>query len=124
MAWRCLTAVGPGSANRGVTRDYPRVEPIDAPGHRPVVRNGCLPERQVLPAIRPVTVRPPRIEDRHPEDSRETFDGKILPPYLRRTESLDEAIPWMYRIGGEQHQRYGRIAGSAAGAGGTGRIVK
>ena len=27
------------------------------------------------------------------------FTGKILPPYLRRTKSLDELVPWLYLKG-------------------------
>ena len=71
----------------------------DQNGHRLVVANGYLPERQVLTGIGPVSIKQPRIEDRRPADQREKFDRKILPPYLRRTQSIDEAIPWMYLYG-------------------------
>lgn len=76
-----------------------RADQLDAQGHRQVVRNGYLPQRQVLTGIGPVAVRQPRIADRRPADQREVFERKILPPYLRRTQSLDEAIPWMYLYG-------------------------
>ena len=76
---------------------------MDAQGRRQVVRNGDLPERQVLTGIGPVVVRQPRVEDRRPAGVREVFDRKILPPYLRRTQSLDEAIPWLYLYGISTH---------------------
>ncbi len=76
-----------------------RTDQVDAQGHRQVVRNGYLPERLVLTGMGAVAVKQPRIEDRRPEGQRETFERKILPPYLRRTQSVDEAIPWMYLYG-------------------------
>ncbi len=76
-----------------------RTDQVDAQGHRQVVRNGYLPERLVLTGIGAVSVKQPRIEDRRPEGQRETFEREILPPYLRRTSSIDEAIPWMYLYG-------------------------
>ena len=76
-----------------------RADQVDAQGHRQVVRNGYLPERHVMTGIGMLPIRQPRVEDRRPADQREAFDRKILPPYLRRTQSLDEAIPWMYLYG-------------------------
>ena len=76
-----------------------RADQVDAQGHRQVGRNGYLPERHVMTGIGMLPIRQPRVEDRRPADQREAFDRKILPPYLRRTQSLDEAIPWMYLYG-------------------------
>ena len=76
-----------------------RADQVDAQGHRLVVRNGYLPEREVMTGIGMVPVRQPRVKDRRPVGQREVFDRKILPPYLRRTQSVDEAIPWMYLHG-------------------------
>lgn len=76
-----------------------RANQVDAQGHRLVVRNGYLPEREVMTGIGMVPVRQPRVKDRRPVGQREVFDRKILPPYLRRTQSVDEAIPWMYLYG-------------------------
>jgi len=36
---------------------------------------------------------------RRPADQREPFTSKILPPYLRKTRSIDELIPWLYLKG-------------------------
>ena len=76
-----------------------RADLLDADGHRLVVANGYLPERQILTGIGTVSIKQPRVEDRRPVDQREKLTRKILPPYLRRTSSIDEAIPWMYLYG-------------------------
>ena len=71
----------------------------DERGRRLVVRNGHLPERTILTGIGPVAVRQPRVHDRRPTAERELFSSKILPPYLRKTKSLEELIPWLYLKG-------------------------
>ena len=68
---------------------------LDERGRNLVVRNGHLPERTILTGIGPVAVRQPRVHDRRPDDEREFFSSKILPPYLRKTKSLEELIPWL-----------------------------
>ena len=40
-----------------------RTELVDDQGRRPVVRNGYLPQRQVLTGIGPVAIRPPRVAE-------------------------------------------------------------
>ena len=73
----------------------------DAQGHRLVVRNGRLPARNIQTGIGLVEVQQPRVHDRRVDESgqRVRFSSKILPPYLRRTKSLDELIPWLYLRG-------------------------
>lgn len=71
----------------------------DAGGRRLVVRNGHLPERSVQTGLGEVEVRQPRVHDRRPEGERERFASAVLPPYLRRTRSLEELIPWLYLKG-------------------------
>ena len=71
----------------------------DGAGHRQVVRNGYLPERTLTTGIGPVTVKQPRVHDRRPAQEREKFTSAILPPYLRKTKSLEELIPWLYLKG-------------------------
>lgn len=68
----------------------------DADGRRLVVRNGYLPERDLVTGIGPVKVRQPRVHDRRPE---EKFTSKILPPFMRRVPSLDALIPCLYLKG-------------------------
>ena len=43
----------------------------------------------------------PRVNDKRgdAQGQRQRFTSKILPPYLRRTKSLDELIPWLYLRG-------------------------
>ena len=45
--------------------------------------------------IGPVEVKQPRVRDRRPASEREAFTSAILPPYLRRTKSLEGLIPWL-----------------------------
>jgi putative transposase len=68
-------------------------------GHRQVVRNGRLPKRSILTGLGPVEVEQPRVLDRRPTDEGGSFSSKVLPPYLRKTKSLEELIPWLYLKG-------------------------
>ena len=71
----------------------------DEAGHRQVVRNGHLPEREITTGIGQVTVKQPRVLDRRSPDEAEPFSSKVLPPYLRKTKSIEELIPWLYLKG-------------------------
>ena len=71
----------------------------DQAGRQLVVRNGHLPERTIQTGIGPVEVKQPRVRDRRPADQREAFTSAILPPYLRKTKSLEGLIPWLYLKG-------------------------
>ena len=71
----------------------------DDAGHRQVVRNGRLPQRTLTTGVGPVAVRQPRVHDRRPAEQREKFSSAILPPYLRKTKSVEELIPWLYLKG-------------------------
>jgi putative transposase len=71
----------------------------DEHGHRQVVRNGHLPQRTLLTGLGPLEVRQPRVLDRRPAGEGERFSSKILPPYLRKTKSIEELIPWLYLKG-------------------------
>ena len=71
----------------------------DEQGRRQVVRNGYLPEREITTGVGPVSVKQPRVRDRRPKDQAEPFSSKILPPYLRKTKSVEELIPWLYLKG-------------------------
>jgi transposase-like protein len=68
----------------------------DAEGHRLVVRNGHLPERDLVTGIGPVRVRQPRVYDRR---LGERFTSKILPPFMRRVPSIEALIPCLYLKG-------------------------
>ena len=73
----------------------------DADGRRLVVRNGHLPRREIQTGLGPIEVRQTRVNDKRTdtEGNRIRFTSKILPPYLRRTKTLDELIPWLYLRG-------------------------
>jgi transposase-like protein len=71
----------------------------DAAGRRQVVRNGSLPGRTITTGVGPVQVQQPRVRDRRPAGQREKFSSALLPPYLRKTKSLEELIPWLYLKG-------------------------
>jgi putative transposase len=65
-----------------------------------LVRHGYLPEREILTGIGPVAVRCPRVRDRVGEGpERIRFSSAILPPYARRSKSLEVLIPILYLKG-------------------------
>jgi hypothetical protein len=66
-----------------------------------VVRNGRLPARQIQTGLGLVEVQQPRVNDRriNEKGERMRFSSAILPPYLRRTQSVEELIPWLYLRG-------------------------
>jgi len=76
-----------------------RADLQDEQGRRQVVRNGFLPKRRIATGVGQVEVRQPRVRDRRPADQAEPFTSKILPPYLRKTKSIEELIPWLYLKG-------------------------
>ena len=73
----------------------------DDQGRRLVVRNGHLPARRIRTGVGPVEIQQPRVNDKRTDDEgqRIRFSSTILPPYLRRTRSIDELIPWLYLKG-------------------------
>jgi transposase-like protein len=68
----------------------------DTTGHRLVVRNGYQPERMIQSGLGDLRVRRPRVDDRRPG---KRFTSRILPPYLRRTPSIEALIPVLYLKG-------------------------
>jgi putative transposase len=71
----------------------------DGAGRRQVVRNGAMLPRTITTGVGPVEVQQPRVHDRRPAGEKEKFTSKILPPYLRKTKSIEELIPWLYLKG-------------------------
>lgn len=73
----------------------------DAKGRRRIVRHGYLPERDIQTGIGAVRVEAPRVRDRDPAapGGRIRFRSSILPPYLRRSKSVEELLPWLYLKG-------------------------
>jgi putative transposase len=68
----------------------------DEQGHRLVVRNGSAQPRTLFIGGMPVEVQAPRVNDRR---EGEQFTSAILPPYVRRSRRLEEAIPILYLRG-------------------------
>ncbi len=68
----------------------------DEAGRRLVVRNGHLPERKIVTGVGQLPITKPRVHDRR---EGERFTSKILPPYMRRTPSIDALIPILYLKG-------------------------
>ena len=71
-------------------------------GRARVVRHGHLPEREVMTGIGPVPVKQPRVRDRGaPADDpgRIRFSPAILPPYMRRSKSIETLLPILYLKG-------------------------
>jgi transposase-like protein len=69
-------------------------------GRHRLVRHGHLPEREIMTGIGPIAVRCPRVRDRAGQGSdRIRFSSAILPPYARRTKSLEVLIPILYLKG-------------------------
>ena len=74
---------------------------LDEHGHRLVVRNGHKPPRTILSALGPIPVNQPRVDDRRVDENgvRFRFTSKILPPYLRKTQAIEDLVPWLYLKG-------------------------
>lgn len=66
-------------------------------GKAGVVRNGHLPARKLQIALGPVTVRIPKVRVKTGEPV--TFRSALVPPYIRKTRSLEAAVPWLYLKG-------------------------
>jgi len=88
-------------------------------GRRRLVRHGHLPEREIMTGIGPVAVRCPRVRDRVGQGSeRIRFSSAILPPYARRSKSLEVLIPILYLKGistGDFEQALAALLGKDAG---------
>ena len=88
----------------------------DEAGRRQVVRNGRLPERSIVTGAGRLDVSQPRVRDRDPDkENRVSFNPQVLPPYLRRSKSVDELIPYLYLKGistGDFQEALGAILGA------------
>jgi transposase-like protein len=88
-------------------------------GRQRLVRHGHLPEREIVTGIGPVAVRCPRVRDRAGGGSeRIHFSSAILPPYARRSKSLEVLLPILYLKGlstGEFDEALVALLGKDAG---------
>lgn len=84
-------------------------------GRPAVVRNGYLPAREIQTGIGEVEVQVPKVRDR--SGSGIHFSSQLLPPYLRRTKSMEELIPWLYLKGlstGDYTEALSSLVGESA----------
>jgi transposase-like protein len=73
----------------------------DDQGRKRITRNGYLPEREIQTGIGLIPVKVPRARDRQPDNESGLirFRSSLLPPYLKKTKSMEELIPWLYLKG-------------------------
>jgi transposase-like protein len=72
----------------------------DERGRRHIVKNGSLPEREILTGAGAIPLTQGRVRDNHPDpDKRVTFTPSVLPSYLRKTTAIEDLIPWLYLKG-------------------------
>ena len=70
---------------------------VDDEGRRSVVRNGYLPQREIMTGLGPVDIEVPKTRDRSGEGRH--FSSALLPPYIKRTRSIESLLPWLYLKG-------------------------
>ena len=68
----------------------------DEKGNRLVVRNGWSKERTIQTSSGNITVKLPRVDDRKSPDK---FVSKILPPFVRKTPTVETLIAALYLAG-------------------------
>ena len=86
-----------------------------ADGRMALVRNGYLPERTIQTGIGDVPIKVPKIRDR--SNSGVKFNSGLLPPYLKRSKSIEELLPWLYLKGistGDYSEALGALLGESA----------
>ena len=96
-------------------------------GRQRLVRHGHLPERSIMTGIGAVEVCVPRVRDRHSGDDRIRFSSAILPPYARRSKSLEVLIPILYLKGistGDFAEALSALLGPNAGGLSASTIVR
>lgn len=69
----------------------------DDRGRQIIVRNGYLPERTITTGIGEVAIQVPKVRDRNSSGIK--FTSQLLPPYLKRSRSMEEVMPWLYLKG-------------------------
>jgi transposase-like protein len=87
----------------------------DKNGRRQVVRNGKLPKRTVLTGAGALQVEQPRVNDKR---LGKKFTSSILPPYMRKSPTLEKLIPVLYLKGistGQFGEALEAILGPGAG---------
>ncbi|MCP4488293.1 MAG: IS256 family transposase [Gammaproteobacteria bacterium] len=79
------------------------------------VRNGYQPEREILTGTGTVAVKMPKVRSKDGEPI--SFHSALVPPYVRKSRSLEAALPWLYLKGistGEMSEALKVLVGSDA----------
>ena len=66
-------------------------------GKQAVIRNGFLPERTIQTGLGDIDVQVPKIRDKSKQGIK--FNSLLIPPYLKRTKSIEELLPVLYLKG-------------------------
>jgi len=66
-------------------------------GHQRVVRSGHQPERDILTGIGEVSVKIPKVRSKSGKPV--SFQSTLIPPYVRKSLSVESALPWLYLQG-------------------------
>lgn len=69
----------------------------DEQGRAMVVGSGHHPEREIQTGLGPVSVQVPKVRSR--QGPPVTFHSALVPPYVRKSATLEAAIPWLYLKG-------------------------
>jgi transposase-like protein len=75
--------------------EYAKV--TDLRGRQTVVRNGYLPEREIVTGVGTVAVKIPKVRDRSGGGVK--FNSSLVPPYVRKAKRVEAALPWLYLRG-------------------------
>ena len=89
-----------------------------ADGRQRVVGNGHLPWREILTGVGGVEVRVPKSRSRSASPT--PFRSSLVPPYVRRSASLEAAVPWLYLHGvstGQMREAVAALVGADAARG-------
>ena len=70
---------------------------VDDQGRRSVVRNGYQPAREIMTGIGAVDINVPKTRDKSGQGIH--FRSDLLPPYIKRSKSLETVLPWLYLKG-------------------------
>lgn len=98
----------------GFLADY--ADDTDEQGRRAVVRNGYQPERKLLTGLGEVDIQLPKTRDRAGQGRH--FRSQLLPPYIKRSRSVDNVLPWLYLKGissGDMAEALAALLGEEAG---------
>jgi len=70
---------------------------ITEDGKAGLVRNGYLPERTIQTGLGDIAVKVPKVRDRTGQCIK--FNSSLVPPYLKRSQTVEEFLPWLYLRG-------------------------